>query len=87
MKYNKSEIMKNAWNLYRTFNKKHSFGHYLKIAWDSCKHTHNRPSFEVVSGNTVIARHNNEETAYKECHYRNKVFFNQHSFVREVCAA
>ena len=42
MKYNKSEIMKAAWTLYRTARKwvnKLSFGECLCRAWDNAKRT------------------------------------------------
>ena len=37
-KYNKSEIMKDAWRLFRRYRKfSWSFGKYLSIAWDNAK--------------------------------------------------
>lgn len=42
MKYNKSEIMKNAWNLFKMFQKwadPLSFSECLRRAWDNAKRT------------------------------------------------
>ncbi|MCI7417595.1 MAG: hypothetical protein MST08_18055 [Parabacteroides distasonis] len=38
-KYNKSEIMKDAWRLFRLYRKfSWSFGKCLSIAWDNATH-------------------------------------------------
>lgn len=45
MKYNKSEIMKMAWNLYRTTMKTNRFGTCLREAWVVAKAAANKEQF------------------------------------------
>ena len=64
-KYNKSEIMKDAWRLFRRYRKfSWSFGKCLSIAWDNAK-------IEIKNKEAKAKRLADEEA--RRIEYRNRV--------------